>query len=197
MIKLSILSSLMEINIYEESTQTLESSLRSGTSYAIGHINQIHSVLFNPSDNNMLISGGQDRRIIIWDLRKKDPVQMVVGPFIMGDSVDVKDNYIIAGSYESKQGVLLYDIRKLDHSVQSFRTDSQIYTCKFTTRENAFNFAAGGYKRNVIKIYSIDKSDYISGVDGHDSPCYALDFNSVGTVLGYGCGDGGVRIIDI
>ena len=122
---------------------------------------------------------------------------MVVGSQILGDTVDIKGNYILAGSYDPKDGILLYDDRKFKDPIKSFRTDSHIYACKFSKREKDNIFAAGGYKRNLMKVYDINKDDYIFGIEGIGSACYALDFSMGGTVLAYGCADGALRIVDI
>ena len=186
-----------KIQIYNNNTQTLEKIIKKGTSFATGHINQVHSVVFDKQKSDRLVSGGRDSRIIIWDLRSLECTGMVVGSRILGDAVDVKGNYILAGSYEPKDGILLYDDRKFSDPIKSFRTDSHIYACKFSKRDNDNIFAAGGYKRNIMKVFDINKTDYIFGLDGIGSACYALDFSMGSTVLAYGCADGALRIIDI
>ena len=185
------------IQIYNNNTQTLEKLIKKGTSFATGHINQVHSVVFDKQKSNRIISGGRDSRLLIWDLRTLECNGMVVGPRISGDTVDVKGNYIIAGSYEANDGIYLYDDRKFKEPIKTFRTDSHIYTCKFSKRENDYLFAAGGYKKNLMKAFDINKNDYIFGLEGLGSACYALDFSMGGTVLAYGCADGALRIVDI
>ena len=186
-----------EIRIYNNSTQTLDKLIKKGTSFATGHINQIHSVKFDRQTKNRLISGGRDSRVILWDLRSLECTGMVVASSILGDSVDVKGNYIIAGAYDPKDGILLYDDRKFKEPIKSFKTDSHIYACKFSKKEDDYIFAAGGYKTNLMKVFDINKKDYIFGIEIISSPCYSLDFSMAGTVLAYGCADGALRIIDI
>ena len=186
-----------QIQIFNNNTQTLEKLIKKGTSFATGHINQIHCVVFDKKNSDRLVSGGRDSRILIWDLRNLEPTDMVVGPQILGDTVDIKGNYIVAGSYEPKEGVLLYDDRKFEEPIKSFKTDSHIYACKFNKKENDYIFAAGGYKRNLMKGYDINKNDFIFGIEGLGAACYALDFSMDGSVLAYGCADGGVRIVDL
>ena len=186
-----------QIQIYNNNTQTLEKLIKKGTSFATGHINQVHSVVFDKQNKNRLISGGRDSRLLIWDIRTLENTGMVVGPRVCGDTVDVKGNYILGGSYEPKDGVLLYDDRKFTEPIKSFKIDSHIYCCKFNKRENDFIFAAGGYKRNLMKVFDINKNDYLFGLEGIGSACYALDFSLGGTVLAYGCADGALRIVDI
>ena len=93
-----------QIQIFNNITQTLEKLIKKGTSFATGHINQIHSVVFDKKNSDRLVSGGRDSRILIWDLRNLEPTGMVVGPQVLGDTVDIKGNYIVAGSYEPKEG---------------------------------------------------------------------------------------------
>ena len=186
-----------QIHIYNNITQTLDKLIKKGTSFETGHINQIHSVRFDNKSTNRLISGGRDSRIIIWDLRSLKCTGMVTASSILGDCVDIKDKYIVAGAYEPKDGILLYDVRKFYEPIKKFQTDSHIYCCKFSKRDGDYIFAAGGYKKNLMKVFDINRSDYIFGLDIISSPCYALDFSMGGTVLAYGCADGALRIIDI
>ena len=186
-----------QIQIYNNNTQTLDKLIKKGTSFETGHINQIHSVRFDTNLTYRLISGGRDSRVIIWDLRSLDCIGMVTASSILGETVDVKGNYIIAGAYEPKDGILLYDDRKFVEPIKTFKTNSHIYSCKFSKRDDDYIFAAGGYKQNLMKVFDINRSDYIFGIDIISSPCYALDFSMSGTVLAYGCADGAIRIVDI
>ena len=185
------------IQIYNNNTQTLDKLIKKGSSFSTGHINQIHSVKFDKDSTKRLISGGRDSRVLIWDLRSLNCTGMVTASSILGDCVDVKGNYIIAGAYEPKDGILLYDDRKFTAPIKTFKTDSHIYACKFSKRDDDYIFAAGGYKTNLMKVFDINRKDYIFGIDIISSPCYALDFSMSGTVLAYGCADGALRIVDI
>ena len=187
-----------QIQIYNNNTQTLDKLIKKGTSFATGHINQIHCVRFDKNySTRRLISGGRDSRVIIWDLRTLECTGMVTASSILGEAVDVKGNYIIAGAYEPKDGILLFDDRKFTEPIKKFNIDSHIYCCKFSKRDDDYIFAAGGYKKNLMKVFDINNKDYIFGIDIISSPCYALDFSMSGTVLAYGCADGAIRVIDI
>ena len=186
-----------DMYIYNDNTQTLENKLRSGTSFTTGHVNQIHSVVFDKQNYSQVVSGGRDKRVLLWDLRTLKCSGMIVKPYILGDTVDIKGNNLIAGSYDKKDGVLVYDIRNFKDPVQIHKTDSMIYACKFSKNEKDDIFAAGGYKRNNLKIYSLSKKEAIAGLEGNDSPIYSIDFLYNGSQLIYGCGDGGIRVLSL
>lgn len=41
------------------------------------------------------------------------PIGSILGPNISGDSLDIKDNLILSGSYWDNDALELYDLRKL------------------------------------------------------------------------------------
>lgn len=55
-----------------------------------GHNNRIFCLKFSPDDPNILLSGGWDQNIYIWDLREGQPVSTICGPRIAGDSIDIR-----------------------------------------------------------------------------------------------------------
>lgn len=63
------------------------------------------SVKFLLDQPNVLISGGWDGNVLIWDIRDKHAQFSINGPSLSGDSLDIKDGKILAGSYRTKQQV--------------------------------------------------------------------------------------------
>jgi COMPASS component SWD3 len=59
-------------------------------------------VKFLPEDPNVIISGGWDTNVHIWDLREQKSVGSFLGPKIAGDSLDFKKNIILTGSNSQK-----------------------------------------------------------------------------------------------
>ena len=74
-----------------------------------GHNNRVFAVKYDQEDENMLISGGWDNTIKIWDLRMETPVRGIYGPFICGDSLDIHDGYILSGSWRSDKQLQIWD----------------------------------------------------------------------------------------
>jgi len=56
-------------------------------------------VKFDKEDSNLLLSGGWDYRVILWDLRERKPVQGFYGPLICGDGIDIHEDNILTASW--------------------------------------------------------------------------------------------------
>lgn len=86
-------------------------TLKSGKTWLPGHSNRIFALRFDKTNEHLLYSGGWDDSVYINDLRQGGPVEVVPGPHVCGESIDVQDNYLIAGSYRNQRNLLLYDLR--------------------------------------------------------------------------------------
>jgi len=49
--------------------------------------------------------------MFLWDARTEKAVASVFGPCLSGESLDVKNNLILSGSYRDKEPLELYDLR--------------------------------------------------------------------------------------
>jgi WD40 repeat protein len=63
-----------------------------------GHTNRVFCTKFSPDDPNVVISGGWDRIMKIYDTRAGKPVAQILGPNVSGDSIDINGDELIAGS---------------------------------------------------------------------------------------------------
>ncbi|KRX03530.1 WD40-repeat-containing domain [Pseudocohnilembus persalinus] len=81
------------------------------------HSNRIFNTLFLPDNDNLLMSAGWDNNILFWDLRVGTTVNYIYGPEICGDSLDYKNNKILAGSFRSKNQLEVFDMRKLQDNI--------------------------------------------------------------------------------
>jgi len=80
-----------------------------------GHSNRIFAIKFDPINSNILVSGGWDNTVWIYDLREKGPVGGIFGPHISGESIDIRrdTSTILTGSYREENVLELWDIRNL------------------------------------------------------------------------------------
>ena len=59
------------LRIYDVNTHQMVREYEKGDWYAPGHSNRIFSVKFKNDDQNIMISGGWDASIFLWDIRQK------------------------------------------------------------------------------------------------------------------------------
>ena len=75
-----------------------------------GHSSNVTCVKFNRQDKNILISGGWDNTIQVWDLRTGDTVRSIYGPYIAGDALDIIDDLILSGQYRQENQLQIWDL---------------------------------------------------------------------------------------
>ena len=98
------------VRIYDEATKTrvLELAQSFGTGH--GHSNRVFSLKYQPKSSNVVVSGGWDNTVQIWDLRVKSSVRSIFGPHIAGDSVDVCGDKILTGSWRPENVLQTWDL---------------------------------------------------------------------------------------
>lgn len=60
-------------------------------------------------DKNVLISGGWDSVVHIWDIREGKSVRHFYGPHISGDSIDYQNGRILIGCYSPKDQLQVWN----------------------------------------------------------------------------------------
>ena len=97
-----------KIRVYDEQTRQLTETLEGGGGGLPGHVNRIFCAKFVSEDPNLIVSGGWDQNIKIWDLRTSQCVRGIVGPMIAGDTIDVHDGFILTGQYKQHNQLQLW-----------------------------------------------------------------------------------------
>lgn len=101
-----------KIRVYDETTKSLAFEMQELADLP-GHSNRVFCVKFNKADQNMIISGGWDNTVQIYDTRYRGPVASMYGPHICGDCMDIRsDGYtLLTGSYRQDDAIEVYDLR--------------------------------------------------------------------------------------
>ncbi|KAK8885706.1 hypothetical protein M9Y10_041158 [Tritrichomonas musculus] len=145
------------IKVYDTETGKKTHSFSKDDESPLFHSSRIYCVINDPKDNNIFVSGGWDHRVIIWDVRQPDSVVHIGGPNICGDSVDIRSNQILTGSWRPKDQLELWDMKSLGLIKQSsFSKDDhcQIYSAKFASSSNFI--LAGGSDASYVRIFDSD-----------------------------------------
>ena len=171
---------IKSLSLVDESTMKILSTFSEGDSYTVGHTNRIFCITKVPGDDNMFISGGWDGTMFMWDIRSSNCVRTVFGPNVSGDSLDIKGNLILAGSYRERDSLELYDFKEfkkicnvdwnLSKSTQNFIT-----SCKFQKGQDSDLFIAGSSLTNQVGIFKKDiVYNQVLSVVGIRKPVHAV-----------------------
>ncbi len=76
----------------------------------VGHQNRIFGMKCNPNDENMVATAGWDRSLKIYDIRANKVAASIGGPLLVGDSLDILNDYIITGSNRNRDVMQIYSI---------------------------------------------------------------------------------------
>lgn len=102
-----------KVRLYDETNKALISVMGSGPfqNQTTGHASRVFSVRFMPYSKNVLVSGGWDNTIQIWDVRTGRAERYVFGPHIAGDALDVTSTgRILTGSWRTEDQLQLWDL---------------------------------------------------------------------------------------
>jgi len=75
-----------------------------------GHTGPIFALAWKPEDPNMLLSGGWDKSIQIWNVRLGRAVGAMIGPYLCGEGLGVSGSLVITGSWRDDSPLQLWDL---------------------------------------------------------------------------------------
>jgi WD40 repeat protein len=174
-----------------------------GGTGAAGHKMKVNCVKW--VDENLIVTGGWDKTIKVWDVREPAPIRSIFGPYVAADSLDVQDGVILAGSNETSNQLAMFsfDDGKLfdyiswdDGNLQS-PSPCKIYCAQFmkTTGEYVI---AGGSGCNEIKIFdSVNAFQPVAQIKELSRAVFSCDFSNQGDMFAIGGGDGVVRVFNL
>lgn len=136
------------------------------------HTSRVYSVVYDRSDPSRLLTGGWDTRVLLWDTRAKLPVGHIGGPNICGDSVDIRGNEVITGSWRYAKPLELWDIRSPGSPVSTGEWGSsqicQIYSAKFCQSKGWV--VAGGSEDHAVKAFATPKLESLARIGYFEGP---------------------------
>ena len=140
--------------------------------------------------------------MFLWDARTDKAVASVFGPCISGESLDVKNNLVLSGSYRDKEPLELYDLRNFkklcEIETQTKLGDRLNYVsnCQFGKNKNNENYIiAGSCMNNNVVIFKKDlvyKADVVASYIGN--AVYSCGFANTENKFYYGTSEGRFNI---
>jgi COMPASS component SWD3 len=89
------------VKVYDEDTKSIALDFGPADFNWPGHSNRVFSVKFLTGEAHLILSGGWDSSVHLWDIREKKSVATIFGPNCSGDSIDYKNGMILTGSYRN------------------------------------------------------------------------------------------------
>ena len=200
------------IRVYDETTKAEIVQMKEGVGYSVsstpGHSNRVFSVKFVPNDDNLIISGGWDNTVLVWDARIGRAVRSIFGPHICGDSLDMAGYEVLTGSWRPENQLEIFDFRTgnkvADIPWSSSSTNGNqnaclLYAAQFSKDPKGRFIAAGGSGTNEAKVFDHSNGNnvLIGTVANMSRGVFALDFSPDGTKIAVAGGDSSIRILDI
>ncbi|KAK7506492.1 hypothetical protein BaRGS_00001967 [Batillaria attramentaria] len=113
---------------------------------------RLFALKYVPHDWNAFITAGNDNHIKVWDNRSKQGIiRRIHGPYICGDALDMRDDYILAGSWCANHALQVFD----------YGEGTLVREIDFPSTNGAFLYCAQYCDNNVV----------LAGGSGTNSAC--------------------------
>lgn len=202
------------LRVYDEATKSCVIEMRGGAGYSQktspGHSNRVFTVKYVPGDDNMVVSGGWDNTVQIWDLRTGMAVRGFYGPHVCGDSLDVCNGEVVTGSWRPDTQLEIWDYgmgtKKADIpwnapnslAALSGQPACMLYATQFSKEGGGRYIAAGGSGTNEAKVFDHSNGNELVGtVTGLSRGVFTLDFSPDNEKIAIAGGDASIRILHI
>eukprot|EP01017_Pseudomicrothorax_dubius_P006405 TRINITY_DN1181_c0_g2_i2.p1 TRINITY_DN1181_c0_g2~~TRINITY_DN1181_c0_g2_i2.p1 ORF type:complete len:302 (+),score=47.44 TRINITY_DN1181_c0_g2_i2:311-1216(+) len=190
-----------KVRVYDDNTKSLVVTFNAAAWYQTGHSNRVFSIKFVNDDPNILLTGGWDNTIRVWDIRESTSVRAIYGPTISGDSLDYSQGTILTGSYRNKDQLQLWDfgtgkvIQNIDWGGNSEQV--YIYAAQFSKFVPHY-IIAGCSGANQVRIFDrSQRNKAVYCVEGFNKGVYSVDFCNNSNNFSFGGGDASVYFMDL
>lgn len=184
------------VKVFDEGNKEKIADLAGGNVQQLGHDNRIMSVKW--IDYNFILTGGWDNNILVWDLRNSQVVRSFYGPRVYGDSLDIKGDLILAGSYNIEEQVQIWSMSEgrciFSENLISGDSSCKAYAAQFSRFDNGTTFAIGGVGGNQFYIYDTEAKKPFGVLNNVNKGVYSLDFAQHSDRVALGCGDGSMKV---
>lgn len=208
-----------KIRVYDESTKELVQTLAPGHVHAYdsrrgttGHSNRVYALRYHPLDGNVIVSGGWDNTIQVWDVRAGLSVRSIYGPHICGDGLDLSPDgsVILTAAWRPNEALQRWETAtgKLIDTVPfaagpgGLGADRPELLYAAAWAPDGRSFAAGGCGTNESKVFAVgpnahDPPKVIERISAGSGGVYCLAFAPSGKKIAMGGGSSTVVVVDL
>lgn len=192
------------VRIYDLETNKCTVTFDHGEGELTSHWNRVFSVKIDRDDSNLVYSGGWDKMVSMMDIRCKLPVASITGPYLCGDTLDVRKGYCLTGSFRIEDPLEIWDLRMQERifnvdwsasspDVEKKEEDGFIMACRLD--QNAENVIAASSKNDVLKIINIQSNEVRYEVRETGSPIMSIDVTENVDQVSFGSLNGDVNVL--
>lgn len=176
------------IRIYDDETKKKIYSLERGfLADQVGHSNRIFALKWKPDDPNILMSGGWDNCVLMWDLRSKNCFRSIFGPHIAGQTIDIQNDIIVTGSWRVRDTIKMYEFstgKEIKNNI-TWSPSPMIYAVSYSPSLEGV-IAAGGTGINSMRIINTNNGRKSSSMQlKNKSGIYCLDWEPKGNTVAF------------
>ena len=171
-----------------------------------GHMSKIYAIKYHKDNPKILLSGGWDGNVLIWDLNTETPINIINGPMISGEGLDMNCyGEVLTASWRKDSPLQLWDYNTLQlkqdiewnfKEKEELKASTQLYCCKFSNDFGRFIFA-GGSQVNAVKMFDWSGKG-LATIDGLSHAPVSVDSSNDVTkpeqLLAIGGGEGAIRV---
>lgn len=184
------------VRIYDEEHDTLVRSCES-IGGLHGHSNRIFAVRYHSTEPNIILSGGWDNTVQVWDDRTGYSVRSIYGPHICGDALQVSATgaELLTASWRTDDALQRWDFGtgKLLDTIAWNGTDESsrveptcmLYACAYSPDERTIAAGGAGNGVNQARLFDAKTSQPTDRVSFQHA-LYAMAFAPDGSKLAMG-----------
>mmetsp|Transcript_115683 Transcript_115683/g.247256 ORF Transcript_115683/g.247256 Transcript_115683/m.247256 type:complete len:365 (-) Transcript_115683:94-1188(-) len=209
------------VRVYDEATKRLVQTLSGGDMKdTAGHSNRVFSLKYHPLEPHIILSGGWDNTVQVWDTRRGHSVRSLWNCYLCGDSVDFSADgrEILTGSWRTENALQIWDFGSGDASMEKMEKEASkpsetvdwksatsqetcmLFAAQFSKDPKSSMIVAGGSQENQAKFFTRSpgaKFTAFGALVQMPKPIFTVDFSNSSTMAAVGSADGQIRVLDV
>lgn len=163
-----------------------------------GHGKKVFALRFHPFDDNILLTGGWDKCLKVWDVRVDHVVRTIWGPYLCGDALDIHENSILTGSWVPQDALQIWDFASGDLvdtiPYPSSSNEEYLYCARFCSEEGV---VAGGSGTKDVKVIRRDTKKVVGSISDCGKPVQSLDVCRTNLTIAVGGSGDSVKLAQV
>eukprot|EP00760_Papus_ankaliazontas_P014965 PhM_4_TR16202/c0_g1_i1/m.42210 len=193
------------VRVYDETSGQILRTFSKGGDFSVNPAaTRIYATRFAPQDENILISGGWEQTLCIWDMRVNTNhglVGEIFGPYLCGEALDVYGTMVVTGSHRLEKKLELWDLESRKQ-VREVNWPHQLGDCMLTcaqfSKDGSLIGTGGGGGlglKNLGMLVETDTNDVLMCFEA-EKAVNSVAFAARDPLVAFGDGSGQVHLYE-